>query len=267
MSQEPVSELERHQIGNLPSVTWGWRQIGSSLLILLAAYLLVSLALVLPAQETFGEDSDGYRFAAAAATALIDLILAGGLIYLTFNSGGSLGSLGFRRPVEGNRRPISSFVGGRGFPWGYTTRLVTGAFVAATVTTFGYTQLVQATGLDELLPREQIEAEYFEAASVTAMLGVSVVAIAPVVEEMFFRGFLFGGLAKMWGLWPGAIASSLVFSLVHFQLGLIIPFGIIGFILAYAYYRSGSLWSPVAVHFLFNSFSFMVLVLVPEARS
>ena len=47
-----------------------------------------------------------------------------------------------------------------------------------------------------------------------------IVVLAPVAEELFFRGFLFAGLRTRWSLWPAAITSGLIFGLVHAPTGI-----------------------------------------------
>jgi membrane protease YdiL (CAAX protease family) len=48
--------------------------------------------------------------------------------------------------------------------------------------------------------------------------------------------------------------------MAHTQLGLIIPFAAIGFILAFLYQRTGSIFVSMSLHFLFNLISFTLLV-------
>jgi membrane protease YdiL (CAAX protease family) len=87
---------------------------------------------------------------------------------------------------------------------------------------------------------------------------VAVVA-APISEELFFRGFAFGGLLR-WGYWPAAAVSALGFSLAHFDPGSVIPFFCIGLVMAWLYWRRGSLWDSITFHFLFNFISFALLL-------
>ena len=80
-------------------------------------------------------------------------------------------------------------------------------------------------------------------------------------EELFFRGFMFSGLLK-WGFWPAAALSALMFALVHFDPGSLLPFFGIGVLMAWLYWRRGSLWDAIAFHFLFNALSFSILVAI-----
>lgn len=89
------------------------------------------------------------------------------------------------------------------------------------------------------------------------ILGVSVMALAPLSEELFFRGFLFRAVQGKAGLAAGLVLSALAFSLFHLNVGVVVPFFAIGLIFAWAYYASGSLWTTIAAHTIFNAISFV----------
>lgn len=82
---------------------------------------------------------------------------------------------------------------------------------------------------------------------------ISVVILAPVVEELVFRGAILGHLLKKWKNPTHAILiSSLVFGLVHGNLEQS-PFAfILGLALGWIYYRTGSLLPCMMMHFVNN---------------
>ena len=83
-------------------------------------------------------------------------------------------------------------------------------------------------------------------------LVVSTVIVAPVVEETFFRGFVFAGLRARYG-WPWAAAiSSALFAAVHLEITFFIPAFLLGYLFAYLYQRSDSIWPGTIVHTLVN---------------
>jgi len=78
--------------------------------------------------------------------------------------------------------------------------------------------------------------------------------VAPLVEEIFFRGFLFQGFRARYG-WPaGMLLSSALFAAAHLDLVALIPTFILGNVLAYVYHRSNSVWPGIFLHFLVNAF-------------
>jgi membrane protease YdiL (CAAX protease family) len=77
---------------------------------------------------------------------------------------------------------------------------------------------------------------------------------APLVEEIFFRGFLFQGFRERYGWVKGMLLSSAIFAAAHLQLVALIPTFILGCLLAYLYHRTNSVWPGIILHFLVNAF-------------
>jgi membrane protease YdiL (CAAX protease family) len=80
------------------------------------------------------------------------------------------------------------------------------------------------------------------------------VIFAPMVEELFFRGFLFQGFRSQYGWLKGALLSSLIFGAAHLDPAAFLPTAILGFLLAYMYHRTNSVWLPILLHVLVNAF-------------
>jgi membrane protease YdiL (CAAX protease family) len=81
--------------------------------------------------------------------------------------------------------------------------------------------------------------------------------IAPLVEEIFFRGFLFQGFRAHYGWKVGILLSSAIFAAAHLDLVAFIPTFILGSVLAYLYHRSNSVWPGILLHFLVNAFGLL----------
>jgi len=92
-------------------------------------------------------------------------------------------------------------------------------------------------------------------------LVLSAVIVAPIVEESFFRGFLFAGFRQAYGWNRAALLSSLVFAIGHLELAALIPTFLLGYIFSYIYHRSNSIWPGVILHFLVNAFGMFVILL------
>lgn len=91
---------------------------------------------------------------------------------------------------------------------------------------------------------------------------IAVVVAAPLGEELFFRGMIFGSLRTRFGFWVAGAISSAVFALVHVQPPLVILMFFVGFGLAFIYEWRGSLASSIAAHAAFNLIGFSLILLV-----
>lgn len=89
--------------------------------------------------------------------------------------------------------------------------------------------------------------------------------LAPVAEELVFRGVLFPAVATRWGVRAGVIVSSALFAAVHVYLFAIPPIFVLAVVLARLYARSGTLWLPIAVHAFFNGIGLAAVYLLKAA--
>lgn len=113
--------------------------------------------------------------------------------------------------------------------------------------------LVRALGLEALLPpdtpdllRGAMPLQY------AAVIGV-VVFLAPLAEEVFFRGFVLQGLLPSLGPWGAVAASAALFSVSHGAVGLLIPTFILGLLLGWLFLRAGSIWACFTAHAFQNA--------------
>ncbi len=134
-----------------------------------------------------------------------------------------------------------------------------GTVFAAYIGTFAWILAMEATGIDILQPTSTVPVEITRDELTLSIAAAATVVGAPLSEELFFRGLLFSGLLR-WGFWPAASISGLAFSLVHFDPGSMVPFMFLGVLMAWLYWRKGSLWDAIVFHFLFNFTSFSLLV-------
>jgi membrane protease YdiL (CAAX protease family) len=79
------------------------------------------------------------------------------------------------------------------------------------------------------------------------------IVVAPLVEEVFFRGFIFTGLREKYGWIAGALISATLFAIVHLQPLTMLPIFLMGLIFAYLYQRTESIWPAVIMHFATNT--------------
>jgi membrane protease YdiL (CAAX protease family) len=82
------------------------------------------------------------------------------------------------------------------------------------------------------------------------------VVIAPLLEEMLFRGFIQTAIRSFFNIrnsaWPAIAASSVFFAIMHENPGHWPALFVLGVCLGYSYEKSGSLFRPIFIHLFFN---------------
>ncbi len=95
-------------------------------------------------------------------------------------------------------------------------------------------------------------------AVVLAITAIGVVIIAPLAEEMFFRGFVFQAFRRRLPLAVAGIASGALFMLAHAPFWIIFPsIFTLGLVLAWLFERRGSIVPCIVAHALFNLVGFV----------
>jgi membrane protease YdiL (CAAX protease family) len=85
------------------------------------------------------------------------------------------------------------------------------------------------------------------------LVGLALLAgLAPLVEELVFRGLLYGWLAGRWGPGIAVIGSSLAFAAAHVELAHVILVLPLGLVFGWLRWRSGSLWPSLVAHMANN---------------
>ncbi len=112
----------------------------------------------------------------------------------------------------------------------------------------------------QLLPiPEDVLAEYAESSAGLMegpfiMLLLSNAIMAPLVEEILFRGLVFGRLKKAMPMWLALVLSSVIFGLMHGQILWICYTTLVGLVLGLAAWKTDSILAPMFMHFAFNLF-------------
>lgn len=85
------------------------------------------------------------------------------------------------------------------------------------------------------------------------VVGLALLAgLAPLVEELIFRGLLYGWLAGRWGSGIAFIGSSLAFAAAHVELAHVVLVLPLGLMFGWLRWRSGSLWPSLVAHMANN---------------
>lgn len=88
----------------------------------------------------------------------------------------------------------------------------------------------------------------------------ALVIIPPLIEETVFRGFIFPAFAMRVGPVKGAIITSLLFGLAHWQLNVSVYTLVLSLLLCMMYWRLRSIWPGIFFHMLNNYLVFLTLV-------
>ncbi len=110
-----------------------------------------------------------------------------------------------------------------------------------------YVAIVTALGFDFLVPTGvpvDILGEGYRRLITIALIGLA----GPLVEEVFFRGFVLTALVGPLGKFRAAVVTSILFAAGHVDLGVMVPFFVSGMLLSWLYLRTRSIWPPFLAH-------------------
>lgn len=115
-----------------------------------------------------------------------------------------------------------------------------------------------ATGLTDWLlsvaPLSGWEEELFESMAPTSVASVLLVCVlAPVIEEMLFRGLILRGFLARYARWPAIVVSALLFGASHLNIYQCVVGLLIGLPLGWLYERTRSLIPCIALHAAYNT--------------
>jgi membrane protease YdiL (CAAX protease family) len=110
------------------------------------------------------------------------------------------------------------------------------------------------------------------------LLWMTVAIAAPLFEELLFRGFLLPSLISGFtkrlpqsfssvSTWLGIGTSGLFFAIAHLNLADILPLTALGMVLGFVYVRSQNLLAPMLLHGLWNSGTFLTLLVLGSSGS
>ena len=123
------------------------------------------------------------------------------------------------------------------------------------------------TNMIKYVPKEQVVVELFMRQNNPVFLAYTSLfaAIAgPIVEELFFRGFMYSAVKKYVGISWAALITASLFAALHAHAVGFLPIMVLGILLAYLYEKTGTLVSSVTVHIMHN-FSMVLLVFLAKS--
>jgi membrane protease YdiL (CAAX protease family) len=215
---------------------WGWREIGATLVLVVAATLALSLV-ARGLVAAFGLEAGDSLVSPALYLVGVGIYLAAVAgVYLFAARRAGWGALGLR----GAPWPNFALVGPL-FIVEVLALAAVNSLVGLLAGGFENPQVDAITGGQPIGPTE------------LAMLLLLVAGLVPFAEELFFRGMVYPVMRRRFGA-PAAIAlNAAFFSLAHVIPVLLPGLFVVGLLLAYLRERSGSIWPSVCLHALQNS--------------
>lgn len=235
---------EAHPIAS-PGREARWPALWSARDALLTLAVLGQLLLLQTSLVAMTRGGAGFPFGAALALALFPSFATAATVVLSARSRGlSASQLGFVRPRSWRPIVIAWLVAVFAGP---LTHWSSSLWAASGSTSQPFEAFAAA------MPAQRL--------GYTALLAIVLGMLVPLVEEVIFRGVIHRSLRTRWPLFPAAILSGLVFAAVHLDVAHVAPLFMVGFILAWSYERSGSLWGAIIPHGGLNALTVLVIAI------
>lgn len=93
------------------------------------------------------------------------------------------------------------------------------------------------------------------------------IIIAPIAEEVLFRGYLLGKLRQYVPVWVAILITSVLFGIVHGAWNIGIDVFALSIVLCVLRIMTKSLWAPIMLHMIKNSVAFYLLFINPTLMS
>jgi hypothetical protein len=230
--------MSRFYHNEIPSceIPWGWRDIVAVLLLVVIgalAFILLARAIVSITGWQVGSGMTSPVLYIASAS-IYGILLLGVYLFAARQSGWE--ALGIRRP-----------------PWWTIT--ITPILLLVEMTGMVIINNMIAYLRGEMFVNPQIEAMTGGeplAPYMLVLLLLLIAVLAPIAEELFFRGMLYGWLRQQWGTGVAIIASAAIFAVLHFIPLLIPALFFIGLVLALLREWSNSTIPCIILHMLQN---------------
>ena len=130
--------------------------------------------------------------------------------------------------------------------------------------------LISSNSMPDLLERifgekieEQAAVQSMRAApdwGMRILLILNACILAPVVEELVFRGYFYGVMKKFTGAMFAAFVSGALFSVAHQNLLALLPLWGFALLLTFFYETTRCLWVPIGIHALFNAINVSLIL-------
>ncbi len=224
-----------------PLAFWGWREIIKATLFMVGGTILVFVGLAGVLVATGLNEAATAKMSSApiflAVTAIYGFVILGVYLFAVRRPGSSWAQVGVR-PFAGwwvALAPLLTAVQLTGM-----ALINVGIIQPLMGEAFENPQIEAITGGLSLTPGDLV------------LLLILVAVIAPIAEELFFRGMLYPVLRRRWGVGVAVVVNALVFAVIHVIPILIPGLFFVGLILAWVRERSGSVLPTILMHMIQN---------------
>lgn len=181
-----------------------------------------------------------YRYSTAVGLVIQSLLFVGILLLIAIGLP--------KRPLFGLRRPRS---------WPRALGLAAAALGSILVVSSVLSQFLDAGEEQGLLPEDWDP----DRTVPYVVVGLTIVFVGPVAEELMFRGIGFA-LLEPYGKWVAILTTGILFGALH---GLLIAFPILaafGVLLGWIRWRTGSIYPAILLHVVFNGIGILTVPFV-----
>lgn len=140
--------------------------------------------------------------------------------------------------------------------------LYQGIFIGVTMVVMFALMVVQIPGLD-LTQEQELSFNGLSYWHEYVAAFVLLVVLAPVIEELIFRGYLYGRLRKYNGIIISTILTSVAFGIVHGQANVAIVVGLLSVAMCLLRERFDSIYPTIMMHMFQNGFAYIMLFIIP----
>lgn len=241
-----LQRLRRRGAGSLSDAPERANRFGDdSVLLAVGVYFLAAVGLgALAGVDQAGSASVWGPFLAANGANLVGVGVCAGIVSSQFDGGIGRLLMGIG---EARARAVGLSIGAAVASIGLCPLVALGVVVAVRLVAPGF----------EFPPHPTLLTLRSGEASPALVVGlwVGAVVIAPLTEELFFRGIVQTHLSRVLnGRWPAIAVTSLAFGVVHSgQPHAMLPLVLFAGVLGYVYERSGALMFPLLIHSAFNA--------------
>ncbi len=229
-----------------PGAPWG---VGEALIIFAISFLLgsgLSYAVYAVLRQSFSSTTATFLLIFLSSVILYALLLAGTFYSVKVRHGSTLTALGLK--LDGL---------GSALTWGAVLGLP--LFVAAIALAYVSQQIFRNTNAPDTVSKSVTRITSGGVSpGLIFLLVVTLVILAPICEEIFFRGYLYPALRNRMDMQPAMIINGVLFAAAHFELIGFLPRALLGYGLCYIYERRHNLAGSMLGHAIYNG---LILVL------